>query len=184
MPNTNFARRRQRHQLIANEEQIFNANIQIEDAHIVLIAVVEHAPQTNLAAIRNGNHFALRLLTRSGEIGFDRQAFDGRFNVRRSEHQLPAGRIFQAIACNKVRIRGRYPIVMRFNDLNPKRIGPSVILMCTEYKTDIVANHFIQIDGRIPRMPQIQRSGTRVGRCIPALRTATGSISERGPLIP
>ena len=140
VPDANFTGGGQRHQLISDEEQILNANVQIEDANIGLGAIVRDTPQTYLIAIRNGHHFAKRLFARIRKVHFDGQTFDGGFNVRRCEYQLPPGRVFQAIACDKVWISDRDPIVMSFDYLHPQWVKPSGLLLRIKHQTDIVAN--------------------------------------------
>lgn len=153
MPHANLAGRGQRHQLVADKEQILDANVQIEDAHVGFAAVVRDAPQPNLAAVRDGHHFAVRFLVGIGEVHFDGQPLDGRLDVGRREHQLPAGRVLQAIAGDKVRIRGRYPIVVGFDDLHAQRVTEAGLLVRIEHQADVVADDFVEISGRIARVP-------------------------------
>lgn len=146
VPDANFPRRRQRHQLIANEEQILNTNVQIENAHIAFGTIVGHTPQSNLTAIRDGNHFAQRLFARIGEINLNGEAFDGSLDVVRCEYELPARRIFQTITRDEMRICGWDPIMMGLDNLHTQRIRPAIIvLLRIEHQPHVVAYEFIEI---------------------------------------
>lgn len=173
MPNANFPGRRQRHQLAANEKQILNANVQIENANVRFCAIVRYAPQPHLISIRNGNHFAERLFGGTGKIHLciDGQPFDNRIDVRRCEHQLPTGRILQSIAGDKMWIGHRNPILMGFDNLHAQRIRPNDALWlgAAEQQTDIVSYQFVQVDRWVSGVAQIKRCRPWVARRGPTL---------------
>lgn len=125
MPDANFARGGQCHQLAANEEQILHTHIEIEGANVGLVAALLYAPQAYLAAIGNGNHFTWhRLGRRRVHLGINGDALDGGIDVRRGENLLPAIGVLDPIAGHEMRIGHRNPVLMCLDDLHAQRRRP------------------------------------------------------------
>lgn len=106
VPDADLPRRRQRHQLRPDEEQVLHAHRQRERPDLRLVPIIADRPQSYLAAVGDGQHLGviathwLSTTTTAAyrtwprpcrHLGIQRHPLDRMFDVRRREHQLAGG---------------------------------------------------------------------------------------------
>lgn len=146
MPNADLPRRRQRDQLVADEEQKLDAHLEVEGSDDVgLAAVLADAPKLDFRSVADRDHPQRRLVRRR-QIHFrvDRDPFDDLIDERRGEDELPSRRVLHTVADEEVRIGDRQPVVVGFDDLHAQWIHPLLVLLqLPEHQPQVVLHELV-----------------------------------------
>lgn len=148
VPHADLARRRERDELVADEEQKLHPHLEIERPDDVgLRTVFSDTPQLDFRSIANRHH-PQRRFVRRGQVHLRvyRDPLDNLVNEGRGEDELPPGRVLHPVADEEVRVRNSQPVVVGLDDLDPQRVDPSLVLLdLTENQAQVVFDELVEI---------------------------------------